>query len=179
MGPLQKNALFKKIFEDNGRNLVLFANKYVKDQESAEDIVQDAFLSLWERIHKFSNEKAIKSFLYITTKNKCINFLKRNGKLKEAALEQMSSEDFFHENYIKVEHAHLIHNTIARLPDMQKEVFIRSYLYEQPRDEIAEHFGITLNTIQTHLKRAKTFLRNNLKSKVFYLVTFFLFSFLG
>ena len=49
------------------------ANHYVKDNDVAEDLVQDVFISLLESDYKFKTENDIKYFLYSSLKNKCIS----------------------------------------------------------------------------------------------------------
>ncbi|HYJ37356.1 MAG TPA: sigma-70 family RNA polymerase sigma factor, partial [Chitinophagaceae bacterium] len=70
-------AGFNYFFQQFHAPLCYFATRLVNDQQAAEDIVEESFIKLWDRHARFSNIKAIKSFLYITTKNSCLNYLKR------------------------------------------------------------------------------------------------------
>jgi RNA polymerase sigma-70 factor (ECF subfamily) len=158
----QKESLFKNLFDENGPKLVLFANKYVLDLAIAKDMVQESFLALWERIDNFTHQKAILSFLYISTKNNCLNYLKKKEKIQFGISEDLSGDDFFYQNYLKVEYAQIIHHYISCLPQKQKEALILHYFKGYSHQEIAEHLDISINTVHTHLKRARLFLKKKL-----------------
>ena len=70
-----KRKEFQQLFESSYPMLCLFAQKYVQDMDVAADMVQDAFLKLWEG-EEFVNESAAKSFLYTEIRNNCLNYLK-------------------------------------------------------------------------------------------------------
>ena len=75
-----KESAFKEIYEKYVSTLRYFGNKFLPEERVIEDILQDTFVSLWENRKKFSNELAIKSFLYTGVKNRCLNNL-RHEKL--------------------------------------------------------------------------------------------------
>ena len=66
---------FNHVFNMFYKRVCFFAAGIV-NEDGAEDIVQDAFIKLWERRNSFNNLNAIKAFLYLTTKNSCINTYK-------------------------------------------------------------------------------------------------------
>src|SRR3954464_4000949 len=74
---------FAEIYNRFYDPLVLFARKYLFDPFVAEDIVTELFLKYWQKQDQFSSPVAIKSFLYISTRNACIN---HNQKIRYQAL---------------------------------------------------------------------------------------------
>src|SRR5687768_17461859 len=65
--------------------LVFFARKQLPDSLAAEDIVAEIFLKYWQRQHNFNSVYAVKTFLYISTRNACINHrltLKKQARVK-------------------------------------------------------------------------------------------------
>ena len=75
-------VLFKKYFEEYYRPLCGFANKFIQDMEASDDIVQEAFLGLWNNREDILDVKAIKNYLYSSVRNSCLNYL-RHQKVKE------------------------------------------------------------------------------------------------
>ena len=67
---------FRELFGAFYRYLVLFAIRYVKQQEEAEDIVQEVFMAVWESDKKYNSYHGFRAFLYDSVKNRCLNYLK-------------------------------------------------------------------------------------------------------
>jgi len=67
---------FKAIFDLFNKRLLYLATEIVRDAAAAEDIVQEAFLKLWDRGANFADLTAIKAFLYLSVKNACRNLYK-------------------------------------------------------------------------------------------------------
>ena len=57
--------------------------QYVKNEEDASEIVNDAFIALWEKRDQLALDDSIKSYLYTVVKNKSINFLKKKRMVFE------------------------------------------------------------------------------------------------
>lgn len=56
--------------------MCLFAKKFIYNYDDAEDITQDIFIELWNQRTKFESFNHVKSFLYLSVKNRCMNFKK-------------------------------------------------------------------------------------------------------
>ena len=67
------NRAYQYLYQCYYVALKALANHYVKDNDVAEDLVQDVFISLLESDYKFKTENDIKYFLYSSLKNKCIS----------------------------------------------------------------------------------------------------------
>ena len=70
--------LFKDLFNDFYPQLLSFAFKYVHNKYASEDIVQDVFLSIWNRKEFINFDEPMKPLLYKVTYNKTINYLNSN-----------------------------------------------------------------------------------------------------
>ena len=78
--------------------LKALANYYVKDNDVAEDLVQDVFISLLESDHKFKTENDIKYFLYSSLKNRCIRHSRKQkvrAKYYRDVLSSQNEEEHF------------------------------------------------------------------------------------
>jgi RNA polymerase sigma factor (sigma-70 family) len=70
------DCLFREYFVP----LTWFANRILHDEKNAEDIVQDAFVILWQRRKKHGHVTAISAYLYATVRNQCLKQLRKAGK---------------------------------------------------------------------------------------------------
>lgn len=66
-----EESIFKKIFKQFYLPIRSFASRFVKDNDIAEDIVQDVFLQMWEKRLMFATLSEIKSYLYTCVRNAC------------------------------------------------------------------------------------------------------------
>ncbi|UNY99806.1 RNA polymerase sigma-70 factor [Zhouia spongiae] len=158
----KNQKVFKKLFSDLYEELVVYANGYLFDKNSSEDIVQEAFIYLWEQAENLHIRDSIKSYMYVMIRNRCLNYLK-SIKVRDSLhildlntviignhdLDAFSQHD---RQIIQVQ----LQKVITELPFKMQEIvrlrFISNYKYS----EIADELGISVNTVKTQLKRAKT-----------------------
>ena len=74
---VKQPEIFESVFHKYYASLCYFANKFVRDDEAARDIVQEVFLRFWESKGKFENQSALKSFLYSCVQNAALNYLEK------------------------------------------------------------------------------------------------------
>jgi RNA polymerase sigma-70 factor (ECF subfamily) len=147
-----------------------FALKYLRNEALAEDIVQEAFLSLWSAKDTLRNQDAAKPFLYSTVRNKCISFLrKQNASI--SIPENILSEEFLEEALIKSETIRILYNAIENLPEQTRKIISLS-LDGLKNSEIGKELNISENTVHTLKKAGYKKLRALLKDHyylIFYL----------
>ncbi len=68
---------YRLIFNELYPVMCLFSKKFLTDSDDAEDIVQEVFIELWNQHAKFESFEQIKAFLYLSIKNRCLNFKKK------------------------------------------------------------------------------------------------------
>lgn len=153
--------VFKKLFEDNYEGLVNHAHRYLYDIKSCEDIVQDAFIHLWEKADEINVKSNLTGYLYTMVKNKCLNRLNSikitdNENVIEtyAMFEDENVLDFVVEEEKRNMQVR-ISRALDELPKKMRLIvklrFVNNYKYSQISDEL----GISINTVKTQLKRAK------------------------
>ena len=141
-----------------GHLLALF-----KDEELAQDIAQETFIKIWENRAQIDEQKSFKAYLFTIATNNAYTLFQRIGKDEKARLGfqllLQQAADQVDTYIVRKEHQKLLESLLAQLPEKQREVFrlfkIDGYSYA----EISERLGISSNTINTHLKRATTYLR--------------------
>lgn len=110
---------YKVLFDVYYQILAHFAMKFLHDKEACEDIVHDAILDLYSSKRVFTNINSLKSFLYLSIKNRSINYL-QHKKAEEKYLHDVSvihGEEFFLDAIIEEEVYFLMHKAINELPE--------------------------------------------------------------
>jgi RNA polymerase sigma-70 factor (family 1) len=164
---------FKKVFDAFYPSLCAFASRFTGDAIISEDIVQEVFLSLWERSENFTNEYAIKSFLYTSVRNRCLNYLehiKVMQKHRDLALYETDFSPETNHNIIEEETHRLIYHAINELPSQCRNILLLS-MKGLKNHEIADELKISENTVKTQKKIAYKQLRVSLKD-IYPLVAF-------
>jgi RNA polymerase sigma-70 factor (ECF subfamily) len=157
---------FHILFDLYYRSLCFYALTFVKNDQEAEDLVQDTFRLLWEKKASLDEPQKLIVYLYKTVKNNALNLLRKRGvekKYSEWSLAQES--EFVDEQHaiIQAEVYREIMTQIKTLPEKCQEVFVLSYVHEKTEEEVAATLGVTVNTIKTQKMRAKRLLRGKLK----------------
>ncbi|MCG8412456.1 MAG: RNA polymerase sigma-70 factor [Bacteroidales bacterium] len=156
---------FEKLYNDLFPSLVLFAKKYVDDDNLSEDIVQEIFMKFWNNVSSINIRISIKSYLYMAVRNNAINYLNQKAILTEKLNKHISYEMTSSDEYkiLSQDVYHQVHNAIKSLPQKSQEV-IRMSMNELSIAEIQEELNLSKNTIKTHKRRAYAMLREKLKS---------------
>ena len=161
---------FTTFFQMHYRPLCYFASQLIGSQPDAEDIVKDTYVKLWQKHTDFATPQNIKAFLYITTRNACLNFL-RHVQVKESSrkelmyLEEEKGQDLVINQMIKAELMQEIYAEIEKLPEKRRMVFKMAYLEGMKNDEIASYMDISIHTVKEHKGKALQFLRMRFSDK--------------
>lgn len=149
--------------------LCMYANSLVKNIYSAEDIVQNVFIKVWEQRTRLKTDHALKSFLYKLVYNEFIDLYRKNQSLfsleksyydaLNAVIQEEDSESF--QRVLNV-----VNKEIQNLPPKCKEVFILSKKEGLTNIEIAEHLDVSIKTVEAQITKAFSILRSSLDEKI-------------
>lgn len=164
---------FDQAFRQLYLPLGMYALRIVDDTDSAEDIVEDAFLKTWQLIESGKEIENFKSYMYRTVRNSCISFL-RNQK-DTIAFEDMpeNAKDTIDLNALQDVDEETINTSVRdariwkaidQLPERCREVFLMSKRDGLSNDEIAEELGISVKTVKNQMTKAFSRLREALSS---------------
>lgn len=167
---------FKRFFECFYPSVCVFAHKYLKDMDLAQDFAQESFIEFWKRKENFVDIKAVKGFIYTVTRNKCLNHIKIQGIRENILKDKFSSDGYFYEQVLEEETYRIVHQAIERLATQTRNIVLLGFEGKK-NQEIADHLNISINTVKTLKKNAYKELRNHLKDHVF--VLFLLHRFLS
>jgi len=162
----------EKIFSDHFRELCFFAERLSGSKETAEDLVADSFVKMLQRKESFENLQNIKAFLFVTTRNACINSFKA-GQRHANAHRQMhyllksdaGKAGLFEDEIIRAEVINAIYTEVENLPDRAKTVFKLIFTEGLSNEEIARQLGIEIQTVRSQKARALQLLRTTLLKK--------------
>lgn len=163
---------FRFIYEKHTPALRYFAAKYVDDDAVIDDIVQDVFVSLWEKRTDFESENALKSFLYTSVRNNCLNMIRHQGvknRYAEVVYREEPKESFL-DHILEAEIFELLSEVFNELPPACREVY-RLSLEGKKHEEIAEELKITVNTVKKHKNNANHYMRERLKYILMFLMS--------
>lgn len=155
---------FKNLFDHYFSALAAFGYKYVPDRSVVEDMVQEVFITCWDKRRDFSHPSALKSFLYTSVKNKCLNHIKHLAVQKKhegSLVYELESDHHFTAHVIEEETFNLLHAEIRDLPRSAQEIMMLA-LNGLKNQEIADELNISLNTVKTQKKIAYSKLKDRL-----------------
>jgi len=166
--PLSDEERFCLFFKDNYQTACLIANRYVKNMDHSEDLVQDVFTALWERRESVGKSLNLKNYLYTAVKNHALNFIlreKRDDISISGIFTETSDEDpldFYDKEVMAIKILH----AIDELPPHCKVIFNLAYQKELTYQEIADKLNISKNTVKTQMGIAYKSLRLKLHNLI-------------
>lgn len=154
---------FDSLFRSLYPRLVRFAYKFVKNKSVAGDIVQDAFVILWENRRDLDPQKSVKSYLYRIVRNRSLNYI-RDHSSETVGLESLNGDrvkmsDNPEQNEETEQLMEMLKEWIKDLPQRQKEAFELSRFEGLDHDEIAGVMEVSSNTVNNHIVAALNHLR--------------------
>lgn len=150
------------------RPLCLYAMHYLHDMALAEDIVQDCFTALWERMTANKDVSNVKAYLYMMVRNHCYDLLKKEGQSDGNLLlsdleDNISDEECEERSLIEAR----LWTAIDSLPERCREVFLLSKRDGLKYKEIADKLNISTNTVENQISKALKTLKEGSK-KIYY-----------
>ncbi len=146
---------YNQVVDNYTNDLYRFILSNIKNEDDAEDIIQDAFEKVWIKRESIDFSKA-KSYLFSTAYHNLIDKVRRDKK--KADFDELDTNQLYHtKQYSDLQE--ILHESIAKLPqDQQAVILLRDY--EGYRyDEIAEITGLSEAQVKVYIYRARVFLK--------------------
>jgi RNA polymerase sigma-70 factor (family 1) len=158
---------FEQVFLQFHPPLCFFAMRWVHDIAIAQDIVTDVFVKLWQKKADFKTMYSVKAFLYISTRNACINHIQqaqyqsrvretirqRSGDLESAGLNEV----------IYAEVLQQVNHLVNELPVKCREVIKLSYARGMNCHEIARKMQLSVHTVRNQRNRGVYLIKNRFR----------------
>jgi RNA polymerase sigma factor (sigma-70 family) len=142
-------------------------SRIIKKEELAEEILQDVFLKIWDRIHTYDSTKGkLFTWMLNIARNQAIDKTRSKefskGKKTDDIENLVSKVDRRDFSELKVEGIGL-KEVLQKLPEEQRFVIDHHYLKGYTQAEMSEEFNLPLGTVKTRMRLAMKELRNLLK----------------
>lgn len=159
---------FSHLFSFYKSQVLYYCVHFVRDKEIAEDITQDIFLTIWEKKEELRVESSFSAFLYTIARNRIYDMFRSLStrsvlyeKLMEQAIDYVDDvEKSLEEKNLR----ELIAQAMEQLSPRQREIFELSRSKGLSHKEIAEQLGLSVFTVQDHIKHALEKIRTYLAS---------------
>ncbi len=145
------------IYRLHKRELYVYIYKFTKSQEAAEDILHDCFENLIKYSLKYDIEDSnLRSFLYKTAHNLCVNYLKKTNRYIHVPLEEdshVTGADYVTSNIEYEELNNKIYQALEDVDEISRSIFIMKKELSMPLDEIAANLGISERTVRRKINK--------------------------
>lgn len=151
---------FDDLFRYNYRPLCLYALHYLQDADLAEDMVQESYTALWEKLQGGAPVFDRKSYLYMMVRNRCLDHLRKKGTPTEA-LKPYDTYGIIDDNdaLARSQTEARLWTAIDSLPEKCREVFVMSKRDGMKYEEIAQELGLSVNTVRNQISKALKILK--------------------
>ncbi len=159
-----KEELFDFIFRKYYKSLCAQAVLYVKDNDLAQEIVQECFIRFWEKRSELDEVRKLSTFLSFMVRNRAIDFLRK----EKVQMTLVDSLQYQHQNdsadnlAISHEFEEILMEAILKLPDRCREAFEYSRFEGLTYGQIADKMGISQKAVEALIGRSLKLLRSDL-----------------
>ena len=174
--------VFEQVFKSHYTDLCRFAMRYVREEITSEEIVQEVFINIWERRTELNINSSIKAYLFTAVRNRSFNYIKlqlpkEHQKTDVDALSELQIDN--NEDDLRLEELKAyVNEAIDLLPKKCKAIFILSRTAGMTYKEIADEMDISVKTVENQVGLALKKLREQLNpiwDKVMLSILFLLF----
>lgn len=149
---------FESLFRSSYVSLVKYARSILKDQDTAEEIVQDLFYTIWKDKEKINIESSLNGYLFRSVHNKCLHLLQHKKIIERHAEEMTYRQPEIQENPSDILHYKELQAKVARilekLPERCGKIFYMSRFEGLKYNEIAEKLSVSVKTVESNMGRA-------------------------
>lgn len=162
-----KKKAFDKVYTAYAGGMYVVAKRYVFDNDTAQEIVQDSFIKIYENRASFNVEKPIGAWIKTITINTAISYIRKNARFVHVEDDaQFETEVIFEEVNNEEERKQLLMKALETLPTGYRTVFNLYVLDNLTHKEIAEYLDISVNTSKSQLFKAKNMLKTLLQGQM-------------
>jgi len=166
-------AAFKEVFRLLYPRMRGYCKLFIADDSDVEDVIQECFITLWEKRKSINPEKSIESFIFVILRNRCLNVLKSKKiedrrveieNLDVNELQYLYQLDFSEKEEKSIEEMVIesFREAVEELPEKMKQVFVACKIQGKKQKEVAEELGISVKMIEKQISKAKLQIRDKL-----------------
>ncbi len=146
---------FKQFFDRYHASLISYLRRRGLDAEPAEDIVQNAYIFIWERRSEIDTSKSLRAFLFKIGYTRALNYFRDTAKFDGEADLSLHTADTNTSaaTELNLANKHL-HKAISSLPERRRAVFELCFIEDLTYREAAESLGISIKTVENQMAHA-------------------------
>ena len=159
--------LFRNWCERHTERFYRLAFRYLQNKEAAEDVVQDAFLKLWENPAIWQADKNAKftTWFYRIMVNLCLDRQKRKRPVElDEEMVLIDNRESADQAMVRREEQKVLEREIAALPERQRTALNLCFDEGLSNQDAADVMGVNLKALQSLIMRAKTTLKERMKN---------------
>lgn len=166
---------FCDTFHQERVKYVNFALRFVRDRSAVEDLINDSFVTFWERRESLAADTVCEAYFYTIVKNKCLNYLrdmqtrsKIRGDIQDTSCRLMEYDLASLESYdpnliFSSEIQTILEKQLRSLPELTRCIFHDNRFEHKTYEEIARKYGISVWKVAREIQSALQTLRLALK----------------
>lgn len=169
-------SAYEELFKQTYPRLQGYCSLFIHDQAQANDLVQECFVRLWEKRQTISPGQSVESLLFVMLRNRCLNYLRdRKHNLKDKNISAIEESELQHlyqldftgreEKTLEEKLVEAIRDSVEKLPEKRKLVFVKAKIEGKKNKEVAEELGISVKAVEKHLHQAKEQIRKEMLAK--------------
>lgn len=150
--------VFESLFRSSFASLVRYARVLIKDQDTAEEIVQDLFVKIWQERKNLAVTSSLNGYLFRSVHNRCIHHIE-HLKVRDKYSEEISKlqPELMESPADQLQYAELqnkIARIIEKLPERCGRIFLMNRFEGLKYSEIAEKLSVSVKTVEANMGRA-------------------------
>ncbi|MEB0261815.1 sigma-70 family RNA polymerase sigma factor [Mucilaginibacter sp. 10I4] len=149
---------FTILYDQYSKQLYRNILRLVKDEDIAQELLQDLFLKIWESRENINPEKSFKSFLYKVAENLVYGYFrkiaKENRLIAKLVISYVDFDTNAEEAMISKENHDLLKKAIANLSPQRKQIYTLCKLEGKSYEEVSNELGISTSTIRNQIVKA-------------------------
>ncbi|MEC5146726.1 RNA polymerase sigma-70 factor [Chitinophaga sp. 212800010-3] len=157
------SAAFNAIYDRYSKPLYLFIQHKLDAAEISKDVLQELFISLWEKRHSLVLRESLKAYLYQAARHKIIDIYRKNTtyrKYLQQLIEHFDAQPHSLADTVDNKaRTQEIFEAINQLPERMKEIFMLSRVENLSVEQISTHLGLSQQTVKNQITKALKILR--------------------
>ncbi|MFP4846425.1 RNA polymerase sigma factor [Winogradskyella sp. PE311] len=158
-----ESKTFESIYNTHAKEVRRFLFFKTQSIDKAEDLLQEAFIKLWDNCSKVDFNK-VKSYIYTVANNLFLNDVKHLKVVQNYTKTHQNSSTGESPEFIMLEKEFMykLERTIANLPEKQREVFLLNRIEKKKYKEIASQLDISVKAVEKRMHQALLVMRKEI-----------------
>lgn len=163
---------FKLLFERYYPVFISFARRMLKDESTAEDLVQNVFMKIWVGRSNIDEDRSFRNYLLVSMRNEVYQYFRYAFRM-EGEVDCVEVEDGSVNVEVELSARELeknISSVVSQMPPRRREIFDMSRYEKLSNREIAQRLGLSVRTVEKHIENALADIRKHIPVSVLVIV---------